>query len=369
MSYREVVLNSHVKGGTDKILGTDIRLECSPMIRIVLRLTGFLIAAVTLFIMVARVTVYALPPLNEWDMTAFVSGDDGEREIYVADLVTGRAFNLTRNWSDDIYPQWSPDGNRIAFISNRAGSYQIYMMDSLGRGIEQLTDSIEINPSSLRWSPDGQAIAFMSVTPNRYALYLLDVKTGHMRQLLEFGTAYNTRSERNLFRRLLLAFDWSPDANSILFSSGDTDLMNQSLSLDGPVRERTSHPLNGLELFRFDVDTGEIQQLTDNDYAEVMPVWSLDGSRIAFQANRVLTNVRITNQADLYVMNVADSLQQRIGHAKLGASLSWTPDGTSIGFFAPEYYKRSSLQVIHIEDGSRKFNLYDYDLTASDWRP
>src|SRR6188474_948714 len=65
---------------------------------------------------------------------------NGRVKIYTIDLASGGIAALTRDgdW-DDEQPRWSPDGQRIAFRSNRSGSYNLYVMDADGRNVRRLT--------------------------------------------------------------------------------------------------------------------------------------------------------------------------------------------------------------------------------------
>jgi TolB protein len=69
--------------------------------------------------------------------------------------------NLTNHAADDGRPAWSPDDARIAFISNRDGNYEIYVMDADGSDPVRLTTHPELDAFP-EWSPDGQYIAFRS---------------------------------------------------------------------------------------------------------------------------------------------------------------------------------------------------------------
>ena len=88
---------------------------------------------------------------------AFVSDRDGNKEIYVMDTDGQNPTNLTNNDSDDWNAVWSPNGRRIAFISNRDGNWQIYVMDADGsnptRFAKTSTNYHESPAWSSRWQP------------------------------------------------------------------------------------------------------------------------------------------------------------------------------------------------------------------------
>jgi Tol biopolymer transport system component len=60
----------------------------------------------------------------------------------------------------DVLSAWSPDGHRIAFVSDRDGYYAVYIMNSDGSNPIRLTDGRTGNADSPQWSPDGTQIAF-----------------------------------------------------------------------------------------------------------------------------------------------------------------------------------------------------------------
>ena len=72
---------------------------------------------------------------------AFVSDRDGNEEIYVMDTDGKNQRNLTNNRSSDDDPSWSPSGKRIAFSSKRDGNDEIYVMDTDGQNPRQLTNN------------------------------------------------------------------------------------------------------------------------------------------------------------------------------------------------------------------------------------
>ena len=107
----------------------------------------------------------------------------------------------------DVAPQYSPDGTRIAFYSNRGGSVQIWTANADGSQPVQLTSMDPLaTTASPRWSPDGRDIAFDSNTGGAYQLYVIPSGGGRPRALTS-GTASNFGAA------------WSADGRWIYFSS------------------------------------------------------------------------------------------------------------------------------------------------------
>ena len=132
----------------------------------------------------------------------FTSGRDGNYEIYVMDADGGNQKNLTNHPAYDGEPDWSPDGAKIAFVSDRNGDRtQIHVMDADGKNVIRLTDG----PGSKgdpNWSPDGLKIAFNAGDwENHIAVIDAD---GNNREMLE-DNAWGT--------------SWSPDGKQIAFVS------------------------------------------------------------------------------------------------------------------------------------------------------
>ncbi|HIE50903.1 MAG TPA: hypothetical protein EYP85_04015, partial [Armatimonadetes bacterium] len=85
-------------------------------------------------------------------------------------------INLTNNPADDVHPAWSPDGQTIAFSSNRDGTYDIWLMNPDGSNLRKLTD----DPGNARypaWSASGSRLAYTSDREGINDLYFLDLTT------------------------------------------------------------------------------------------------------------------------------------------------------------------------------------------------
>jgi len=109
---------------------------------------------------------------------AFVSDRDGNSEIYVMDAAGQNQTRLTENKADDESPAWSPDGKRIAFSSDRDGNWEIYVMDADGKNQTRLTENQAFDQWPV-WGPDGTKITFASSRDGRGNIYVLDADGGN----------------------------------------------------------------------------------------------------------------------------------------------------------------------------------------------
>ncbi len=121
------------------------------------------------------------------------SNANGRVRLYTIDLATGTVASLGTGgeWNDE-QPRWSPDGRRVAFKSNRGGSYNLYVMDADGRNVERLTNH-PAHDHDPTWLPDGQSMVFSSERdrgPGRNDLYRLWFADGRIERLTTFFPGY-----------------------------------------------------------------------------------------------------------------------------------------------------------------------------------
>ena len=222
---------------------------------------------------------------------AFSSTRDGDNEIYVMDIDGGNQVRLTINPARDYDPSWSPDGDRIAFVSNRnRGTEQIFVMDADGQNVTELTT--QWTHQQPAWSPKAERIAYVRNRGGRQ-VWVMDADGGNQRRLTQDG-----KNELPT---------WSPDGKRIAFLS---------------TREPRSH------LYLMD-ENGENQESPAQDMLpKDAPSWSPDGQWIAYAANDEKHIIQI-----YAVRVVGDPHLEKLtrdGPRKLQPALS--PDGNTIAY-------------------------------------
>jgi serine/threonine protein kinase/Tol biopolymer transport system component len=107
-----------------------------------------------------------------------------DTNIWRLDLSTGKAVPVIASTMMEYYPQYSPDGTRIAFASDRSGATEIWVGKVDGSDQVQIT-SFGSRAAAPRWSPDGRSIAFSSAVGGSLSIYVVDAQGGEPRRVVE----------------------------------------------------------------------------------------------------------------------------------------------------------------------------------------
>jgi Tol biopolymer transport system component len=197
---------------------------------------------------------------------AFASDRAGNFDIYVMNPDGSGIVRLTNDPAEDTQPTWSPDGRQIAFVSNRDGNKEIYVINADGGGLTRLTNNTaeDFSPA---WSPatTPQKIAFVSHRDGNDEIYLMNTDGSSQTNL----TLNNSDDDDPA---------WAPSGTMLAFASN---------------REGDK-----FEIYRVNTDMDFLTRLTNNFSNDVAPTWA--PGRITYQSDRDGVN------DELYTSNAAD---------------------------------------------------------------
>ena len=183
-------------------------------------------------------------------------------EIFSVPAENGPTYNLTRSsGARDRFATWSPDGEHIAYISDKSGEYQVYLSGTKGREeAVKLTDFKDGFRHTLKWSPDSKKLAF---TDNTLTLYILDADS---KKVTKVDKAEYENVDVSLTKKPIYDYSWSPDSRYIVYSKMNEDFMYQ--------------------LYVYGLEDNEIQYISSGLFHDFSPVFTKDGKHILFISNR-----------------------------------------------------------------------------------
>jgi tricorn protease len=209
-----------------------------------------------------------------------VIATQGELFTIATDKGDVRRLTLTPDVREG-QPQWSPDGKRIAFVSDRSGREEIWVCDERGQELKRLTNS-ETQKGQPVWSPDSQSL-----------LYTASDRALHRYELATNKDAVLARGEVIGFGGAAVASpQWSPDGKWISYTKSGRDLLPHVYIL----------PAEG----------GDEKRVTDADsYSDSAALWTPDGKALVYLSGTDTGNIGQTGRSTAQIFVVALTRQEK----------------------------------------------------------
>jgi dipeptidyl aminopeptidase/acylaminoacyl peptidase len=266
---------------------------------------------------------------TDWDENAFV------QQIWIAVPATGRTYPLTEGKKSSTDPTWSPDGKWLAFLSARESALpdakkdtaQIYLISPDGGEARQITN-VETGVDGFDFSPDGKHIAFISSDPESDA---------HKARVKKYGDYH--------------------------IIDGDYTMSHLWL-IDVPAPETSELPK-------------PMRLTSGQDFTVQGFRWSPDGTRIAFDATKDPA-LADEGTANIYILTLADKSVKKLTDAPgPNENPVWSPDGSQIAYNSQNgnpyfFYANSVIDVVPVSGGGAPKILtanFDEDAQLLEWSP
>ncbi|MEE8119744.1 MAG: winged helix-turn-helix domain-containing protein, partial [Gammaproteobacteria bacterium] len=213
-------------------------------------------------------------------------------ELDGSQLETISQSKIITSTQNEISPQISPDGNRVAFATARSGHMEIWVSDLDGRNLLQVTDLESPGTDKPSWSPDSREIAFETKVDGKSRIYIINANGGEPRLVSSRNSVGSTHHD--------IEPHWSAEGNWIYFSSnnGGSWQIWKSASYGSPVMKITENGgvaakqvvdaagrefiyfvrLNKNGLWRLDTESGEEQLVYADQNPNNWTNWLLRGN-------------------------------------------------------------------------------------------
>ncbi len=290
------------------------------------------------------------------------------KQIYTVPVIGGAPLQITRDGDNDR-PRWSPDSRQIAFVSDRGGASQIWIMNADGSNSRQVTN-LSTEAGGVLYSPDGRTLVFSSdVYPD-----CPDDACNKSRLEAEKNSKVKARVYTTLLYRRWN--QWRGPRRSHLFSvpvaggkpvdltPGNRDV--PPFSLGGPddyaispdgvevcyaaMADDVPAVSTNTDLFVVPIAGGQPKKITINTGADNSPLYSPNGKHLAFRSQfragyeadrwRLLVLERATGK----LTNLTEPLDRWV------SSFTWAPDSTRL-FLTAEDRGRQSIQFLPVNGG------------------
>jgi TolB protein len=242
---------------------------------------------------------------------AFVSNRDGNEELYLMDYDGANQTRLTYNAVNDSFPAWDPAGQRLAYTSWQNNAAGVYILDVNAKRPARTSVSTRGQNYLPAWSPDGKKLAFVSSKDGNHEIYVAEIEANPTRIGKIERLTFNSAAD--------MAPCWSPTGREIVFTS-DRGGTNQ--------------------IYIMDAEGQNVRRISFGANHHDAPAWSPNGDKIVYTA-------RVDNIFDLYIYNVLTRQISKLTDMNArNESPSWSPDGRHIVFTSSV----SGTKQVHVID-------------------
>jgi dipeptidyl aminopeptidase/acylaminoacyl peptidase len=314
--------------------------------------------------------------------------DRTRSRLWIVDVKGHRLRELTHGHGSDFSQVWSPDGKRIAFLSDRDGTVQVYVLWLDSHEVAQFTH-VDHTPVGLRWSPDGETLAFGMSLPVQQSplpvtlpefpkgaklaepakvidrivwsydglgdipkgfmhIFTVDAKTGGTPRQITSGD-YTYHDPRHFWS---CDPQWGRDGRTIFFAS-----------LLKPWDE-VEMEINECEIYAMDLESGDIKQLTERDGPDRGMRISHDGRWVVYTGfdDR---NYADGNISSLYLMDIQGNKKRLLAGSlpSSPADVTWAPDSSGVYYLMAEK-GLSNLYFVSLDGNIRKITKGDHYLSS-----
>ena len=259
-------------------------------------------------------------------------------DIYVVDIMGGEAKALTQDFAWNIQPAISPDGKQIAFISDRDGISNLWIMDIDGKNLKQVSKEKQNLIHSPDWSPDGQYIVAMKGIMSSRSIPAGEIWIYHRSG--GAGLEIKKRKGGKKEQKNIADPAFSSDGKYIYFTEDVTP---------GTTFDYNRDPLKSIfAITRYDLEDGKEERFISGVGGAIVATPSPDGKHVAFIS-------RILNKTALYIkdletgierpvyLEMERDMQEGFGSEGYYAYFDWTPDSKNIVFWTGGKFHQLSL--------------------------
>jgi len=277
-------------------------------------------------------------PSGDWLVFDFLG------DLYRLPMDGGEAVALTEGIAWDFQPHFSPDGKRIAFISDRGGAENIWTIAADGSDPSQVSDESEQLLHNPAWTPDGDFIAarkgYVSTRSiPAGSIWLYHRAGGGGVELVE--RLHGDQSQKNIAEPA-----FSPDGRYLYYSQDTTG---------GSIWQYNKDANSGVfAIRRLDRETGETETVASGPGGAIRPVPSPDGKRLAFVrrnptelTSRLMVKDLESGIETTLLDEISRDMQETSGDRGNYPGFDWTPDGQALVLWSRGKLHRVGLDGAH----------------------